>query len=269
MTGVNQPQQGVSRNLRPPPTFQDFYEGVNANENPLYLTRGGMALDPLAREAGYDPNLVKGLPVPLGSRIIIWVPNLFYAIGGPPPTLIPYTWGFTWRLRSVRDYNLNAGDRPPYHYTGAQGADDTSGAAAVERSPIPAAYESAVYQQAEPAADTDRALVTVRTADFEFTGGGIAGPLLASGARGVVQQGITDPGVVTNSDQAAWVKHSLLAAGDELLVSIRRETANPNEDWSFADIDQQLAELLGVGNAPNAHPIYKDVGVFVHTGTDP
>lgn len=263
---VKQPQMSTGQVLRPPRDFQPRYEGVNANTNPLYFTLGGVELDDLVGDPGYDPLLIRGLPVPMGSRVVLWLPNLTAIL--PGPTADNYEWSIIWRLRSPNDYRNNAEERPPYHFPQKAGAQDT--VANEPRVAIPAAFESVNYVQTEPGTVTGRATTNVRALDLTSSAIKVAGPLLPAAARGVVQQGITDPTFVPDATEPEFLTYETLAKGDEFLIALRRLNDAPQDVWAFATTDIQVSQLLGTGlPAPNDHPIYDDNGVYVFFGTDP
>ena len=68
-------QFGIAKILRPYAGFEADYQG-NQVSNAIALTERGIALDPLAGKPGYAPNLLRGLPVSLGARIVLWIPNV-------------------------------------------------------------------------------------------------------------------------------------------------------------------------------------------------
>lgn len=111
-------QFGIARILRPwngALSLTGPYEGQPVSTQ-IMLTEvltspGGAPLDPFAEtgSAGYASNLIKGLDVPIGSRVILWLP----AIQSGGIVDFRYSWSITWRLRNVYDYR-NA--RMPFHF---------------------------------------------------------------------------------------------------------------------------------------------------------
>src|SRR5271154_5270739 len=114
-------QYGVVRILRPFAGFEATYTGKSTGGNPIAFTQGGLPLDPLAGQPGYAPTLLRGLSVPIGSRILLWIPAIEAVVGGVG---VPYSYSFAWRYRSVFDYRQNRG---PWHYAKqAAGVPDTT-----------------------------------------------------------------------------------------------------------------------------------------------
>lgn len=258
----NEGQFGIVRILRPYDGFEAIYEPLDSRV-PLMLTEvdptqgpGGQALDPQAGTTGYDAQLVRGLSVPLGARVLLWVPRL------SPAGLaagVNYEWRIIWRLRSTFDYRVS---RIPYHFP-KQGEGVPDGAAA--RVPIPAAYETVVYNQAEVSTVS---LTTVQHAlreDVSF----LPGPNLfevpqnPAGVAGEIQQGIA-VNTSTLAFPPAFLLYETIAKGDELLIALMRQpSTTPTWSFALAAADNEVSVFLGDGAADGPFP---DIGVYVMTG---
>jgi hypothetical protein len=269
-------QFGTARILRPPAGFEAIYDGESAGtSDPIYLFEGGSPLDPLAEagQPGYDPDLIKGLAVPMGARIVVWVPTIVYVSDDGPLTFKTYNWSFGWRIRNLTDYRLS---RVPWHLPRGRGPDDTAGATSEPRVVIPAGYNSIIFNQPEPTSallpQTERAVNRGRAEDLQLSAVSLAGPLLdAGGTRGVVQQGIEDPAVVSGATRAGFIVHEMQALGDELIVAVYRDTSEV-ADWGFSSVgpfpanaDFVFSRLLGSGTGQ----VFPDVGVYVFAGSAP
>jgi hypothetical protein len=245
--------------LKPFPGFETVYQGAS-HANPVAFPGG---TDPRAGEVGISANLIAGHPIPLGARVLVWIPVAVLA-----PTVTIYEYTFVWRLRNTRDYRVNAVRRPPFHF-GKQrpGAPDSSVAPVVPRFVIPAACDVVMYEQAEPAAFGSGVMRVVNQSYRIGDGGGQVEPLLPSGGIGIFQQGVLDPNTATPqgaSDpifQPIWMD----AMGDELIILAKPQNVAGN--WDFAGTDLPFSNIYGTGNA--AHAAFPDVGIYVFTGTNP
>jgi hypothetical protein len=250
-------QFGLVRRLVPYEGFTDDYEGQPAN-TPIMFSEDGQALDPLAEASrpGYDPSLVRGLTVPEGARVLIWVPQIFYSDG---VSNVPYTWSFWWRYRTLRDFSLN--NQIPYHLAQGEGQPDTSGVSPAPRVLIPAANSGTVYVQTEPASATARVTQNGRSEDIRFGSVGLDQPLVPGGGTGVIQQGVLDPAVFpSTAGQPLYIVHEVSATGDELLIGLTRGLTPV--DYEFASNDSNLSDLFGPG-------AQADAAVYVSIGTSP
>jgi hypothetical protein len=247
-------QFGMVQLMQPAADFENVYEGESAAQ-PLYLFPEGSNIDPLAQDgvSGYDSQLARGLPVPFGARLVLWLPNITYADG---PSTLGYEWVLIWRLRNVFDYRQR---RKPYHFPRDQGAVDTSGATAENRVPIPAAYNTITYIQAEPLTQPGRAVNNIHAEDLEASANKLAGPLLAGGGVQPVQQGIFDPATIADAERPSFLTHDVQAIGDELLIALRRSDASI-ADWAFGGTDEAVADFFTES---------ENSGVYVMAGAAP
>lgn len=243
------------RVLRPAPTFTIFYEGASGLL-PIMFTENGEVLDKQAGEAGYSAALVRGVPVPFGGRVLVWLPALITSAEVVGPAT-PYKWRRGWRLRNVADYVATG---VPFHLAGAAGMPDTT-AAATARTAVPAAWESVVYTQAEPAGVYDAVVQTVRREDVSPRWQGAELPLIAAGSSGVLQQGIVDPllGAALAGNPGYEIWDIPAAPGDEMLIGLSRQDASV---YAFGGQDLMLARLFGLASGA-ARP---GIGVYIFTG---
>lgn len=253
-------QFGVVQVMRPQNGFEAIYEGQSV-DNPVYLFPEGRNIDQLAADgvAGYDPELARGLKIPLGARVLLWLPNLFFTDFSDPPNTLGYEWTFIWRLRTITD--LIQG-RIPYHFARDRGVPDTTQPAGQQaRVPLPAAYNTITFIQTEPTSNPGRSINNIHSEDLEASSLTLPNPLLASGNRQPIQQGIVDPSVFpADAEQPGFLVHEMQAVGDELLIGVRRNGSSfPN--WAFGTTDLRFVRMLG-SSTPN-------VGVYVMTGTAP
>lgn len=257
-------QFGTTRVLRPIIGFEDTYEGESA-ARPIYCFEGNEHLDKLAADGvpGYDPTLARGLSMPLGARVVLWVPSLFWEDQGDPPTVMGYEWIVIWRLRNVADFRRA---RIPYHLPkqGAGPNDTTAPPGTQARVVIPAAYNTITYIQAEPALQLARAVQHVHAEDLEFSQTPVVGPLLPDGTEQAVEQGILDPALIVDANRPQFMLHDLTALGDEMLLAVRRDSSTI-VTWDFATTDLRFSQFLGNGTGQQ----FPDVGVYVSVGSAP
>lgn len=138
------PDYSIVTILRPFEGFEAKYEGMSVLNNPIAIPG---KLDEMAGKSGYDPNLISGVPVPMGSRIVLWLPTYFPQVYGSSTPFYKYT--ICWRLRSLRDQIESSPDRGLIGHFGATipgvpqeaGFGDNASQGGL-RYVIPAAYES-------------------------------------------------------------------------------------------------------------------------------
>lgn len=263
---LSDPQFSVAKILRPFAGFEAVYQG-QAARIPIQVTQGGEALDANAGKPGYAPNLLKGLSIPMGARLLIWLPSLNASVIQPPPSPLPYKWEITWRMRDVFDFRQS---RIPYHYP-KQGLGVPDGVS--PRVVIPAAAHGSVYNQAEPATPPiDVGVVqNIRTEDITArgraygAGTGTDLPLIPAGTPGAFEQGIL-PTTLFQAPRPIYDVFEVMAAGDELMLGLHRDqTGAANWDFAVGGIDQIVSTFLGTGTG-RAFP---DVGVYVMIGVAP
>jgi len=256
---------GIVRILRPYAGFETLYEGqpaTGATAIPIMLSEGGIELDDLARDgvAGYDPDLVRGLPVPKGARVSIWYPTLAAA---SPPRLSPYVYQILWRYRNTADYRRT---RTPYHFP-----KQIEGVAETVLNPgprvvIPASLHTMIYNQTEP---TIFSPVTQNLHEEAVAIGGatINPPLNSNGNQGVIQQGILPSQPARRHTRPSFKILEVQAEGDELLIAVTRydDLGGASSNWGFAGVDAGFSNYYGNGSGI----AYPDLGVEVSVGAAP
>jgi hypothetical protein len=241
--------------LRPYTGFETDYTPAVPSQTPVQFSEGGEPLDPQAGKPGYDPRLVRGLGVPMGARVLIWLPIVFAQVG---PTPISYVWRLTWRLRNVFDYRKS---RIPFHYPKqGEGVPD----AGSPRTVIPAAYHSIIVNQAEPAG-VGVMTQNVRIEQFRpepAAAGTDLLPLLPGGGPGILQQGLLDPAAFGPNTpfKPLYLPVEVAAVGDQLMIGALRDSGG---NWDFAGIDLTFANLFGSASGRT----FPDIGLYVETGT--
>lgn len=255
-------QFGIMRTVRPKIGFEDTYEGMSA-ARPIYMFEGNKNLDQLAEDGtpGIDPTLARAIPVPMGARVILSLPNVFWDEGGA--TFRGYEWLIIWRWRNTFDYRQT---RNPYHIPkqGSGPPDTTAPAGTQERVVIPAAYNTITYIQTEPVLELGRAVQHVHAEDLEFSQFAVPGPFLPDGTEQAIQQGILNPALIADAKQPQFMVHEVQAFGDEMLIAARR-SASAVGTWAFGSTDLRFSQFLGNGTGQQ----FPDVGVLVSVGSAP
>jgi hypothetical protein len=247
--------------LRPYVDFEDDYQG-NSAAYPVMFTEEQEALDNQAGEPGYDPDLVKGLSVPMGARCLIWLPDTksIFSISDQRP----YQWNIIWRLRNVFDYRK---DRKRYHYPKQSAGFPYQGDGSA-RVVLPCAVQSIVYNDPAPVPASGTAFNTMYYDVVQVRADGRSvRPFVPGGGNGVVQQGVTPINGAKTNAFPTYALHEVQAAGDELLIAARRDvTDEPN--WDFTDgtgVDRGFSTAFGKGSGQQL----PDLGVYVHVGSAP
>lgn len=269
--------------LRPFPDFMSKYEGLNALETPIALPG---VLDARAGSPGYDPALLAGQPVPMGSQVMVWLPRFTQPFYGA--TVTPtYNYQFVWRIRPLQDQTSDTSDLLTGHFGRTlPGAPQDAGASPNfpgdpgPRVVIPAAFETV---QVTSSVVGDPRSISVQTAMYQVAGIGnaaspYAAPILSSypgavvgapkaGASAMLSQGLYPNGngsPVPTNDNAAfsggpqYVVAKTQALGDELIVLISRASQGGEANWDFETLDKGLATMF--------NPSYPNVGIYVATG---
>lgn len=267
---LNDPQFGLTAILRPYVGFDSqlgpgtpgSYQGINGSI-PIMFTEGGVALDAFAGKPGYSKELVKGLGVPFGARISVWLP----IVGIFSEVARAYAWFFIWRQRNVLDYRVQ---RIPFHYPkqGLGVPDTTPTDQPPERIIIPAAAHSIIVNDLAPPAGFP---ASSGLRPELFIPGLLAEPSSApqvpSGNSGVIQQGLLDPNVFANAAVPMFQTVEVQALGDELLIACTKPDA---ANWDFSTLAQDAVFSLLFG--ANAAAIggfttpFVDIGVYVNAG---
>jgi len=230
-------QFGNAKILRPASTYKTIPVAQQGCTNFVMLAEDGQIFDESIGQEGYDTRLLRGLPVPMGARVQVWLPAL---TASGIMVLENYYWLFAWRMRNLYDYRMN---RIPFHFPRqAEGVTDTTPVTGGPRVVLPCAMQATIYNQAETAA-TAPEIQHLKSELYQVPsigGLGVAGTTV----NGVFGQGYYDPNVFgTQSKSPAFVWHEMQAIGDELLVGVARAGV-AGASWAFASVDQELASFF-------------------------
>lgn len=257
------PQFNLVSILRPFEGFEAVYQGQSVDK-PLMFSQGGVALDSLAGTTGYSPKLLKGLSVPFGARVVLWLPLVY---GFNVTNLWYYKWNITWRLRNVFDFRQS---RIPFHYPKqGVGVPDTGSSRVV----IPASVNQLAYTQTPPPFSAPTQTTTALNSDIvapHYIATSL--PLLPDSTNGQYQQGLLPATSTAISPYAPlYVPYEVQSEGDELLIGVTRtsvadEGGFASPTWDFAGADSYMAQLFGAALRGGPFP---DIGVYVSAGSAP
>lgn len=278
------PQISTVAVLRPFENFEAKYQGLTVVDNPISIPG---TLDSLAGTAGYDPNLVAGARVPIGSKVFLWVPRLNSPVYGD--TVPDYQYQLVWRIRSLEEQNADAEDKLTgnfgIRYDGVpqvnSGASTTPAVAGGPRYVIPAAVESI---QTPATTVTEPQVISVNTAMYQVVApsqyhAAVAPNYIPGGQKQghavMLSQGYypdaNGTGSATNDDNRAGYNGGpqydiieTVAKGNELVIYLTRVAGVGKEEWDFASsgLDQGLSIILGNGNGKG----YPGLGIYLLTG---
>lgn len=260
-------QLTIARVLKPFENFEDVYQGQDGRI-PIAIP---CERDPRAGTPGFSPDLMTGFSVPEGARCIFWIPMCFIS---DPQSEFPfqsYSYRFVWRFNNLGDYRAPAENEPrrPYHVaTQSPGAADTTFGVPSPRVTIPASWGDILIEGSEPATGSFNSNLRIEQITPKIDNlADLLQPILPDGARGVMQQGVFDPATSGGAEMPIFLPFWRDAEGDELIILVRR--TDPTEAWDFTDplLDLAFSNVYGTGDG--AHPIFRDVGIYIQTGTTP
>ncbi len=245
-------QFSVAKVFRPFSGFETVYEGLPCT-TPIAFPG---TLDPSAGKSGYDPNLLAGIPVPLGAKLTLWIPNIVYG----PASMVPYTYQILWRLRNLQDFRDPA-RRAAYHYP--KQSLGQSG-----QYVIPAGIKTILFESAQQQLTQGSRFyndTTTSTEGLVVGSQGVAQAKTPSGAAAAYQQGLGVGSVGANTE-ATYNVVQLDAEGDEMIILASRSDAF-GATWSFQgiNIDAGFSQFYGAGSGSE----FPDIGIYVFSGSNP
>lgn len=280
------PQAGLARVVKPISGFEALYQGEQAQDDPLALSRPigfyewkngrpPSQLDPTVGKPGIDPLLLEFLPVSMGSQLLLGIP----LIGNPGGAAIAYRYRVIWRWTSLGRLQQQLDSQ--YHIPQeSAGAPDTSaGPPGLLRFVLPAALETALITPVSPTAPpflTDTVtLVRSSIVQNELHLPGLPIVSQPGAIGGHYQQGIVDPAVFPGNYpfSPVFAIVPIKAKGDRMLiVADRPDLPTTSEGWQFAtgQTDEGFSRLYGNGSlTASPHPPFPTVGIYVFQVTSP
>lgn len=271
--------QSVTRVLKPFRGFEATYQG-ELRSFPIAMPG---SLDFRAGKPGFDPNLLAGVPVPLGTRLTLWFPQPTQAIEGQ--AVRPYEYRIVWRLRTPVDVQIaqqqtgtpNNPDGLSFHLPSAAPGIPNTAVAPPTRVLIPAALSSIAYEQAEPVTTFTDGVTNLRGERLLVEGalyGLGGGPIIPGGAaiaadRGWVGQGYLPslPDFDGSYGAPFYMPYQTDAFGDEFIILVNRQSDEIGATWDFTPggPDGQFSQFYGT-NGGAREPI-PALGILVITGS--
>jgi hypothetical protein len=261
---MSDPQTSMCTVMKPPQGFETWMQGqpvgvAAAVPIPMIPVEGDQVTinDNIPAAAGphWDPLMIRYLPVPMASTVLIWFPRLVWEEdnGGELVALheVSYRYQLRWRLRSLQDREAS-GSQKVYTLPGSLGA-NTAPSNSAQQYAVPAAFGQ-VITPALPAnyngnLAINQALATM--ADSQgFYGKGMF-PLVPDFPRGPI----------------FYEPVQIAAVGDELAIYAYRDICDESEAWDFTagGVDTGFSTFYGVGIGAQQHPWYPNHGIYVAT----
>lgn len=256
---MNDAQMSMFSVLRPMPNFESVYQG-QAGTIPIAFPG---TLDPDAGDSGISPNLLRGVGVPLGARICVYIPM----------TIDQYTsesiYGYQvlWRLRSRSAFEIamqNGRVPVPYHITTEeQGRKEVQLLSPTPYLFIPASSDVQIFEQSEPVTNIPSQLNVRQQLYVPRMADSWVQPLTPTGAKAEWQQGAYQFTTNVNCSGPTWFPIWLDAGGDEMLIlCYKLDTGDP---WDFATTDKSFSNTYGTNNG--GLPLNPNIGIMYSTGS--
>jgi hypothetical protein len=254
---VNEAQFGIAHLYRPDLlALTHRYQGISAKV-PIAVP-GTLAKD--AGDSGNASDLMAGIPVSLGSRVIVWLPSITQMVGSSAGIRVaPYNYRFLWRL-------CDANRGGSFHLAGKTGGNRTLPAAIdtlkVTGNPVAGTWGTPVVlgDQKNQVLLTENVINPAATIPLGLAtlGGLDTAPLSVNGVLMHFEEGIhnTIPGL--GEFYLSYNAVQLDAMGDELGIFINPVDMSGNWDFTDPTKDQSFYEMLNT---------YPDFGIYVLCGT--
>jgi hypothetical protein len=256
--GLSDAQVSMFQVIRPITNFEAVYEGKPGT---VPIAFPG-TLDPQAGQPGFDANLLKGIPVPLGGRMLVQIPMTIDMY----TSRAIYGYQFLWRTRNqqaFRDAISTNRQGVAYHLPSEElGRKERQGFPG-ELYFIPASSDVEIFEEAEPGTNVPAVLNVRQQIYVPKLADSWVQPLTAGGAGGVWQQGAYQFSSNVNCSGPTWFPLWLDVGGDELLILVYKiDTAAP---WAFGTTDLGFSNTYG--NNAGGLPVDPNIGILLATGT--
>lgn len=250
-------QMGMFQVLRPPPNFESIYDGI-AGSIPIAFPG---TLAPEAGKPGFDPNLLAGIPVPLGSRLLVQIPmtiDMYTPVAA-------YAYQFVFRTRNqtaVAEAILAGRQASPYHLPSEAPGRKEFSLAPGELFFIPGNSDVEVFEQPEP--PFGAALLNVKQQRYvpQITSAWVQ-PRTPGGDAAVWQQGTYQFSSATDPSGPSWLPLWIDSSGDEMMILAYK--LNPGVNWDFGGVDRAFSNTFGTNNG--TLPENPNVGILLSSGT--
>ena len=270
MAEIN-PQFSTVRVLRPASGFEAVYQGLSAGF-PIAFP-GGLDLE--AGRPHYSATLLDMSVVPMGARVLLWIPMCFKSDPESATPVRTYQYQILWRLRNLQEQNdsVNAGLPPTKQKQYAienrsLGAPDINGDQQVV---VPCAMETIAYEQTEPGGDFANGRVNLRGNLIVPDGAAQTSavfPQLPGGLVGTLGQGTFNFQLLPGSISVpTYMVYETVAAGNEMGILATRTSVSPGDKWDFTSNtnDRTFSNTYGTDNGNR--PETPNLGIFLMTGS--
>jgi hypothetical protein len=252
---MSDPQTSMCTVMKPPKGFEIWMQGQSAAiPIPLCPMEDDQVIitDTIPGTAGpnWDPLMLRYLPVPIGSTVLLWFPRV---VEGTELTEVSYHYQLRWRLRSLQDRGAS-NRKKTYTLLGSLGA-NTAPSNTDPQFAVPACLGQ-VITPALPAGYNE-GLALNFNGDLMSDSQGFYGRAIFMSTPNFPRGPIFYPPVL------------IPAVGDELAIYAYRDfiSENGNSTWNFINpgTDDGFSIFYGVGEGASQHPWYPSHGVYVAT----
>lgn len=257
-------QFSTVRVFRPFLNFETVYEG-QSGDTPIAIPGN---FDQDAGKTGFDSNLIAGIPVPFGAKMVIWMPTIFNFTIEEGFVVRPYRYTIVWRLRNLRDFRTR---RVPYHFPRQSFGENSQFI-------IPSGVNT-IITNAEPrsVSISGSQFSSYRSSDSEV---GIENmtvrsiipkpPFAPNGQDAALQQGLAQ-GAVGSNNTVTFNPWQLDVLGDEMLILVNKPEGDTT-DWSFQDLGSATNDAgfsAFYGTAGGTRQPIQNMGIYLFTGSNP
>ncbi len=251
-------QMSMLQVIRPLPNFESLYQG-KAGTVPIAFPG---TLDAQAGQVGFSPNLLGGIPVPLGSRLFVQIPMVIdqYA------SQAIYAYQFLWRIRNQQQFveAITSGRQVGgFHLPSEQLGRKEIQSANQNLFFIPGSSDVEIFEQTEPASAIPATLNVRQQVYVPKLADSWVQPITESGSGAVWQQGAYQFTSNANCSGPTWFPLWFDAGGDELLILVYK--TNTAAAWDFAGVDKGFSNTYG--NNDNGLPLNPNIGILLSSGT--
>jgi len=248
-------QMGMFQVIRPFDGFEARYNGI-AGTIPIAFPG---TLDPDAGKEGFSGDLLRGIAVPLGGRLLLQIPTVIDAY----TPVLNYAYQLIWRTRNQGDVAnaIAAGRQPSAYHLPTEGHGRSEIGNTGKLFFIPGASDVEVFEQTEAVGGASL-LDVVQQRYVPKISPSWAPPFLPNGERGVWQQGAYQFTSNSECSGPTWAPLYIDSAGDELSILVYKID---NNNWDFAVADKGFSNTYGTNNG--GLPNNPNIGILLSSGT--
>lgn len=262
---MSNPQMTCFAAVRPFQGFEGIYQGQPGTVPVAFPG----TLDPLAGTPKYARNLLAGIDVPLGARLLIQIPIVIdlYTCESI------YTYQLMWRSRNQQRFvqgMLSGGKIPPsagFHINGdVVGRREFGADPSTDLYFIPGGSDVELFEQNAPVGN-GAAIVVARQQNYSLVmEESWAQPLLPGGAGPAIwQQGVYQYSSAQSNGGPTFFPLWVDSCGDELtILAYKNESSDP---WDFNEGGTDHGFSNTFGSNANGLPNNPNIGILISMGT--